>query len=106
MGLAGGAEEDAALQEQLAQAIALRDTAAPGMRGEGGRVQTAANPLEHLATGMNRMRGYRDEQQTRKEQRTSREDTKAYRKRLMDAIGRQSGVVEADDGLKEPLYGR
>lgn len=37
----------------------LRATAAPGMRGEGGRVQTAANPLEFAGAALQRYAGMR-----------------------------------------------
>jgi hypothetical protein len=58
--LASTPEDQAMLEgllEQRAQAEALRDTTLPEMRGGGGRVQTAANPLEFLATGIKQYRG-------------------------------------------------
>jgi len=51
----GGQERDLDRQAKLADE--LRNEATPGMRGGGGRVQTAANPLEMLSTGLDRYRG-------------------------------------------------
>jgi len=51
----GGQERD--LDRQAKMADELRGTATPGMRGGSGRVQTAANPLEMLSTGLDRFRG-------------------------------------------------
>lgn len=44
------------LNEQAAQASAMRDTAAPEGR-QFGNVYTAANPLEHLAAGVSKFQG-------------------------------------------------
>lgn len=46
------------MMDQRAQAEALRDTPTPGMRGNY-RVQSAANPLEHLSASLNRGIGAR-----------------------------------------------
>lgn len=54
-------DQQAAIQQQLEQAQYLRDQAmqAPQMRGNG-RVQTAANPLEFLAAGLQGYRANKD----------------------------------------------
>lgn len=51
--------EQEILSNQLRQAEFLRSTPTPRGRAMG-RVYVAANPLEHLATGINRMRGEYD----------------------------------------------
>jgi hypothetical protein len=55
----GGQERD--LDRQAKIADELRNAATPGMRGGSGRVQTAANPLEMLSTGLDRFRGNQQE---------------------------------------------
>ena len=47
----------AAMDAQTSQAEALRDTAAPQMRGSASGYQVSSNPLEHLATGIKRYQG-------------------------------------------------
>lgn len=45
-------DQQSALDRQMAIAEKLRYGQGPQMRGEGGRVQTAANPLEFLSHGI------------------------------------------------------
>lgn len=54
--LQGGAEEQAAIDQQMATADELRKTAMPEGRGYGG-VFTAANPLEFIGTGIKQYKG-------------------------------------------------
>ncbi len=58
-----GAEEGQ-LGDQVQRAQALQD--APGPRGRHtGRTYVAANPLEHIASGLNRFRGMQEERDSR-----------------------------------------
>lgn len=61
-------DQQSGLQDQLAQAQKLRYGSMPGMRGEGGRVQTAANPLEFLVAGVQGYKAGKDITKLRKEQ--------------------------------------
>ncbi len=45
-------DQQGQLQQQMKTAEQLRYNNTPQMRGEGGRVQTAANPLEFLVAGI------------------------------------------------------
>jgi hypothetical protein len=55
LGTYGDVMENDSLGEQLARAEALRNVAAPEMRGNG-RVQTAANPMEFIGRGITQYR--------------------------------------------------
>ena len=57
--LQGGAEEQAAIDQQMATADELRKTAMPEGRGYGG-VFTAANPLEFIGTGIKQYKGMKE----------------------------------------------
>ena len=57
--LQGGAEEQAALDKQMATADELRKTAMPEGRGYGG-VFTAANPLEFVGSGIKQYKGWKE----------------------------------------------
>jgi hypothetical protein len=59
LGQAGYGGQERGLDRQMQMADELRKTATPGMRGAGGRVQTAANPLEFAAAGLDRVAGQR-----------------------------------------------
>ena len=59
LGTYGDQLELGSMQQQLAEANALRDTLAPEGRNAG-RVYVAANPLEHLATGVKRYQGSKE----------------------------------------------
>ena len=52
------AAEQGVLDDQMSYAEGLRDTATPEGR-QAGRVYVAANPLEHIGTGLNRYAGHR-----------------------------------------------
>lgn len=56
-------EQQAALAKQMQQARMLQQQAGPEMRGNS-RVQTAANPLEFLGTGLQQYAGMRQGKET------------------------------------------
>jgi hypothetical protein len=60
-------EQTSSLDKQIATAEALRYGAGPEMRGNG-RVQTAANPLEFLAHGLQGYRAGKDLEELRNQQ--------------------------------------
>jgi len=59
LGTYGDQMELSALEKQQAQAEALRDMKSPEGR-DTGRVYVAANPLEHIGSGLQRFAGMRD----------------------------------------------
>lgn len=81
LGTYGDVQELDALKEQMARAEALRGMAAPEMRG-GGRVTTAANPLEFIGRGITQYRQGRKMQDIEGKQRETRgrigENVKKY----------------------------
>jgi hypothetical protein len=83
LGTYGDQLELGGLEEQMARAEALRGTATPEGR-DSGRVYTAANPLEHLGTGIQRYRAG---------------------KRMQDLEGKQ-GEVRARIGENVKTYGK
>lgn len=56
-------EQQAMLIKQMQQAQALQQRPGPQMRGEGGRVQTAANPLEFIGAGLQQYAGMKREKE-------------------------------------------
>jgi hypothetical protein len=107
LGLAGGDDEMAAYNEQLAQANALRDTAMPEMRGAG-RVNVAANPLEFLSSAMKQRKGHKEREDVLGKQDTARKDRKTNLGRLQRAIAKAygGGMEEEEDVFAPPSNAR
>lgn len=61
-------DQQSDLKDQIAQAQKLRYGSMPGMRGEGSRIQTAANPLEFLVAGVQGYRAGKEEKSLRAQQ--------------------------------------
>lgn len=97
-------EELAGLDEQLAQADALRGTPMP--EGQmAGRVFVAPNPLQYLAAGMDRYRGARDAKELRGQRKEllgkTTNSRMAYAQALMDAL-RGGGGAQAPAQPMQP----
>lgn len=71
LGTYGNVLENESLSDQMAQAEALRGAPAPEMRG-GGRVTTAANPMEFIGRGITQYRQGRKIEDLRKRQEANR----------------------------------
>lgn len=104
-GMGGQELELDAMGSQLARAQALRDTALPGMRGEGGRVQTAANPLEFIGAGIKQYRGAKDAQRLEGEMKDVRgklgESSKTYHKQAYKEKGVGGLISSVADKIKK-----
>lgn len=100
MGLAGLGDQKELLNEQLAQANALRDTVLPGMRNEGGRVSTAANPLEFIGAGIKQYKGNKARKKTLKELKEIADRRSASLQGLMSSVlrGRTSSGSSGSGG--------
>lgn len=76
-------EKQSALDRQMKTAEALRYGAGPEMRGNS-RVQTAANPLEFLASGIDRYQGGKELERLRAQQNTMLDDATEARRRYYE----------------------
>ena len=95
LGTYGDTLEMGALEKQLEQANALRETAMPEMRGNG-RVQTAANPLEFIGAGIKQYKGM-------KKSKELEEGLGGIRKRIGENVVQGRVVPEGiDAGIFEP----
>ena len=90
-------EEQAQLMKQAQQAQMLQQRPGPQMRGEGGRVQTAANPLEFIGAGLQQYAGMRNEKKAmskldelRKQQLQGRQ---LYADKMMDTPYRRESMT-------------
>ena len=73
LGQSGYEEEMSDLEKQMMRANALRDLESPEGR-HAGRVYVAANPLEHIGTGIKQWRGKQQAEMTEQEQADKREE--------------------------------
>lgn len=104
-------EEQAQLLKQQQQAQMLQQRAGPEMRSNG-RVQTAANPLEFIGSGLQQYAGMRKEKQAlskmdelRKQQLQGRQ---LYADKLLDTPFRRQSMTAPmtnapDFGVKPPM---
>ena len=82
MGVLSGEESN--IEEQLAQAQQLRNR--PGPRGRfSGRAYTKAHPLEHLASGINQVRGGIEANQAMEKRKANLEEQARLRQQFMAA---------------------
>lgn len=92
-------DKQSGLQDQLTQAQKLRYGSMPEMRGEGGRIQTAANPLEFLTAGVQGYRAGKDIDKLRKEQADLLKQQTQARKLFFDRLrGRTPPISPSGPG--------
>jgi hypothetical protein len=98
-------EQQNGLQQQMDIAKKLRYDNMPQMRGEGGRVQTAANPLEFLASGIQGYKAGKDMDELRKKQDGLLQQQVQGRKLFYQALRGNRGQPQQPQGLgpKPPL---
>lgn len=80
-------EQQGILAQQIAQANALRNSPGPEMRGNG-RIQTAANPLEFLAKGMQEYKTTKELKELRKQQQDALQEQVRGRRTFLSALNR------------------
>lgn len=93
-------DQQDALSEQYMQANAVRNSAGPEVRGNG-RVMVAANPLEFLASGVQKYQAGKDIQEIGKKREDLMDKQTAARKALLDALrgSGQAGAPISDAGM-------
>lgn len=90
LGLGSAEEAGVQLENQLAQALKLRNKAGPEGRGYGG-VYTAANPLEHAVHAWEGIRAGKDAERIGTEQDALLQEQTAARKKFFEAMIRKQG---------------
>lgn len=86
-------QRGAAAENDMARADAIRTQAAPQGRQLSGNTYVAANPLEHLASGMQRYRANEDYKKSRTARDTAMSDADAVRKRAMEQLVSRSDAL-------------
>lgn len=77
-------DQMAGMDKQMEYANQLRSTPTPEMYGNG-RVMVAANPMEHIAAGLQRYKGMKDMKELQAQQEALRKDQTAGRSKFFEA---------------------